>query len=293
MERLWIPDHGYPRGMTNQTIDYPGRTGDMRDEPDHGEESYVGHDRLAGKVAVVTGGDSGIGRAVCIAYAREGADLVVSYLPEEQEDAEEVARLVRDAGREVELVPGDLRREEQCKALVDRAVERFGRVDVLVSNAAHQMAQQGGIADITTEQLTRTVETNIYAMFWLCRYALPHMPAGGAIITTSSIQATTPSPQLLDYATTKGAIVTFTQGLAQQVGEQGIRVNSVAPGPVWTPLIPATMPEEKVESFGTDSPVGGRPGQPAELAPAFVFLASDESSFVSGEVLSVTGGKPF
>jgi hypothetical protein len=277
--------------MTSQKIDYPGLTEDMDSRPDHGEQSYTGSGRLQGRVAVVTGGDSGIGRAVAIAFAREGADLVLSYLPEEESDGSDTAAVVRDAGRTAEPVPGDLRREEACVELIERTVNRFGRVDVLVSNAAHQMAQADGIAGISTDQLRRTVETNLYAMFWLCRAALPHMPEGGSIITTSSIQATKPSPSLLDYAMTKGAIVTFTKGLAQEAAERGIRVNSVAPGPIWTPLIPATMPGGAVESFGEDTPLG-RAGQPAELAPAFVFLASEESSFITGEVLAVTGGKP-
>jgi NAD(P)-dependent dehydrogenase (short-subunit alcohol dehydrogenase family) len=273
----------------------PGRSGSvtsrMGDEPDHGEETYVGHGRLRDQVAVVTGGDSGIGRAVALAFAREGADVVLSYLEGEDEDARETARLVEEAGRKAVLFPADLTQEEACRALVDRAVEELGRIDVLVNNAAYQMAQPGGIADITTEQFDRVMRTNVYAMFWLCKMALPHMRAGSSIINTSSIQASSPSPELLDYATTKAAIVNFTRGLASMVAEQGIRVNSVAPGPIWTPLIPATMTEEKVESFGTQTPLG-RAGQPAEVATAFVFLASPESSYVTGEVIAVTGGAP-
>jgi NAD(P)-dependent dehydrogenase (short-subunit alcohol dehydrogenase family) len=273
----------------------PGRqesvTSRMGEEPDHGEETYRGHGRLQDQVAVITGGDSGIGRAVALAFAREGADVVIAYLEGEDEDARVTAGHVEDAGRKAVLVPGDLTQEEACRALVDRAVEELGRIDVLVNNAAYQMAQPGGIADITTEQLDRVMKTNIYAMFWLCKMALPHMEAGGSIINTSSIQASSPSPELLDYATTKAGIANFTRGLAQMVAEQGIRVNSVAPGPIWTPLIPATMPEEKVESFGTQTPLG-RAGQPAEVATAFVFLASPESSYVTGEVLAVTGGGP-
>jgi NAD(P)-dependent dehydrogenase (short-subunit alcohol dehydrogenase family) len=273
----------------------PGRAGSvtsrMGDEPDHGEETYVGHGRLRDQVAVVTGGDSGIGRAVALAFAREGADVVLSYLEGEDEDARETARLVEEAGRKAVLFPADLTQEEACRALVDRAVEELGRIDVLVNNAAYQMAQPGGIADITTEQFDRVMRTNVYAMFWLCKMALPHMRAGSSIINTSSIQASSPSPELLDYATTKAAIVNFTRGLASMVAEQGIRVNSVAPGPIWTPLIPATMTEEKVESFGTQTPLG-RAGQPAEVATAFVFLASPESSYVTGEVIAVTGGGP-
>ena len=200
-------------------------------------------------------------------------------------------RIVEEAGRRAVLVPTDLVREEACQALVDRAVSELGRIDILVNNAAYQMAQPGGIADITTEQLDRVMRTNVYAMFWLCRMALPHMKAGASIINTSSVQSSSPSPELLDYATTKAAIVNFTRGLAQSVAEQGIRVNAVAPGPIWTPLIPATMPPEKVKDFGTQTPMG-RAGQPAEVATAFVFLASPESSYVTGEVIAVTGGNP-
>ena len=272
-------------------IEHPGHTDDMRTEPDHGEESYVGSGRLEGRRAVITGGDSGIGRAVAIAFAREGADVVLSYLPEEQDDAEVTAGFVRDAGRTAVLVPGDIREEAQCTLVVDRAVAELGGIDVLVVNAAYQMAQEGGLLDITTEQLDRVMKTNIYALFWLCTAAVPHLAPGSSIITTSSIQAYQPSPQLLDYATSKAGIVNFTKGLAQQLAEQGIRVNTVAPGPVWTPLIPATMPGEKVDGFGEDTPLG-RAAQPAELAPAYVFFASQESSYVTGERLGVAGGKP-
>jgi hypothetical protein len=263
----------------------------MRDEPDHGEDSYQGHGRLEGRATVITGGDSGIGRAVALAFAREGADVVLAYLAGEDEDAQETARLVEAAGRRAVLVPGDLTQEEACRELVDRAVQELGRIDVLVNNAAYQMAQPGGIADITTEQFDRVMRTNLYAMFWLSKMALPHMPEGGSIINTSSVQSSSPSPELLDYAMTKAAIVNFTRGLADMVAEQGIRVNSVAPGPIWTPLIPATMPEEKVESFGKDVPLG-RAGQPIEVATAFVYLASNDASYITGEVLAVTGGKP-
>jgi NAD(P)-dependent dehydrogenase (short-subunit alcohol dehydrogenase family) len=263
----------------------------MREEPDHGEDSYQGHGRLKDQVAVITGGDSGIGRAVALAFAREGADVVICYLDGEDEDGQETARLVQEAGRRVVRVPTDLTREEACRALVDRAIDEFGRIDILVNNAAYQMAQSGGIADITTAQFDRVMKTNVYAMFWLCKMALPHMRAGSAIINTSSVQASSPSPELLDYATTKAAIANFTRGLASMVAERGIRVNSVAPGPIWTPLIPATMPAEKVEDFGKQTPLG-RAGQPAEVATAFVYLASPESSYVTGEVLAVTGGQP-
>jgi NAD(P)-dependent dehydrogenase (short-subunit alcohol dehydrogenase family) len=266
-------------------------TGAMGEQPDHGEESYRGHGRLQDQVAVVTGGDSGIGRAVALAFAREGADVVIAYLEGEDEDGRETARLVEEAGRRAVLVPTDLTREEACRALVDRTVEELGRIDVLVNNAAYQMVQPGGIADITTEQFDRVMKTNLYAMFWLCKMALPHMPRGASIINTSSVQASSPSPELLDYATTKAGIANFTRGLASMVAEQGVRVNSVAPGPIWTPLIPATMPPEKVESFGRQTPLG-RAGQPAEVATAFVFLASPESSYITGEVIAVTGGQP-
>jgi NAD(P)-dependent dehydrogenase (short-subunit alcohol dehydrogenase family) len=263
----------------------------MDEQPDHGEETYRGTGRLEGRVAIVTGGDSGIGRAVALAFAREGADVVLSYLEGEEDDGETTAQLVQDAGRRAVKVPGDLTEESACDALIDRTVAEFGRIDVLVNNAAYQMAQPGGLADITTEQFDRVMRTNLYAMFWLCKKALPHLGEGSSIINTSSVQASSPSPELLDYATTKAGIANFTRGLASMLGEKGIRVNSVAPGPVWTPLIPATMPEEKVESFGEQTPLG-RVGQPAEVAPAFVFLASAEASYITGEVLAVTGGQP-
>jgi len=263
----------------------------MGEEPDHGESSYRGTGKLQDRVAVVTGGDSGIGRAVALAFAREGADVVVAHLPGEDEDGRRTAELVRDAGRRCVVVPVDLTTEEACQALLDQVVDEFGHIDVLVNNAAYQMAQPGGIADITSEQFDRVLKTNLYALFWLCKKALPHIPRGGSIINTSSVQASSPSPALLDYATTKAGIVNFTRGLATTAAESGIRVNSVAPGPIWTPLIPATMPEEQVESFGEQTPLG-RAGQPAEVAPAYVFLASAESSYVTGEVIAVTGGQP-
>ncbi|WP_246456333.1 SDR family oxidoreductase [Nocardioides mesophilus] len=217
--------------------------------------------------------------------------MLISYLAGEDEDGQETARLVEEAGRKAVLVPTDLVEEAACAEVVDRAVEEFGRIDILVNNAAYQMAQPGGIADITTEQLDRVMKTNLYALFWMCQKALPHMPRGSCIINTSSVQASSPSPPLLDYATTKAGIANFTRGLAEMVAGDGIRVNSVAPGPIWTPLIPATMPAEQVESFGRSTPLG-RAGQPAEVAPAFVFLASPESSYITGEVVAVTGGKP-
>ena len=266
-------------------------TSEMRDEPDHGESSYTGTGKLTDKVAVITGGDSGIGRAVALAFAREGADIVLAYLEEEDEDGRRTAALVEEAGRKAVLVPGDLTSEEACRALVDRAVDEFGRIDLLVNNAAYQMVQTGGIADITTEQFDRVLKTNLYAMFWLCKMSLPHMPRGGGIINTASVQASTPGPELLDYATTKAGIVNFTRGLAPTAAKDGIRVNAVAPGPIWTPLIPATMPTERAEEHGETAPLG-RAGQPAEVAPAFVFLASADASYITGEVVAVTGGKP-
>jgi NAD(P)-dependent dehydrogenase (short-subunit alcohol dehydrogenase family) len=279
-----------PDEQRGQEQRHPGSGEAMGPEPDHGEKSYVGHGRLTDRKAVITGGDSGIGRAVAVAFAREGADVLLSYLDEEQEDAERTAELVRDAGREVVLVPGDIRDEAHCAHIVDRAVAELGRIDVLVNNAAYQMSQDDGLLGISTEQFDRVFKTNVYAMFWLCKAAVPHMRPGSCIINTSSIQAFQPSPELLDYATTKAAIVNFTKALSADLLGKGIRVNSVAPGPVWTPLIPATMPEEKVDSFGAQTPMG-RAAQPAELAPPYVFFASQESSYVTGEVLGVTGGQ--
>jgi NAD(P)-dependent dehydrogenase (short-subunit alcohol dehydrogenase family) len=269
----------------------PGSTAAMPDKPDHGEESYQGFGRLTGRKAIITGGDSGIGRAVAIAYAREGADVLISYLPEEEDDARDTAQLIEKAGRTAVLVPGDIRDEAHCVAIVERAVAELGGVDILVNNAAYQMAQPGGITDITTEQFDRVMKTNLYAMFWLTKAAVPHLQPGATIINTASIQAYQSSSQLLDYATTKGGIVAFTKALAEDLAEKGIRVNAVAPGPIWTPLIPATMTDEKVESFGSDTPLG-RAGQPAELAPAYVYFASPESSYTTGEILGITGGKP-
>ncbi|MDQ3385564.1 MAG: SDR family oxidoreductase [Actinomycetota bacterium] len=272
-----------------EQIDHPGLTGDMDVKPDHGEETYRGSGRLEGRRAIITGGDSGIGRAVAIAFAREGADVVIAYLPDEEEDAQETLRWIEEAGRKGVAVPGDIQEEAHCQAIVARAVEELGGVDVLVNNAAYQMALDG-FESLTTEQLERTYRTNVFAMIWLCKAALPHLEPGASIINTSSVQAYQPSTELLDYASTKAAIVNVTKNLAQELADRGIRVNSVAPGPVWTPLIPATMEADKVEQFGQQVPIG-RAGQPAELAPAFVFFASQESSYVTGEVLGVTGGK--
>ncbi|MFI6277278.1 SDR family oxidoreductase [Streptomyces sp. NPDC050988] len=284
------PADKHPRpDFPQQDQEHPGWTGPMDPPPDHGETSYEGSGLLNDRKAVVTGGDSGIGRAVALAYAREGADVLFTYLPEEGQEAAETARLVEDAGRKAVAVPCDIREEEQCRRLVERAVDEFGRIDILVNNAAYQMSQPDGIEAISTEQFDRVVHTNLYGMFWLCKMALPHIPAGGSIINTTSVQAYKPSPHLLDYAMTKGAIVTFTQGLAQMLSSAGIRVNAVAPGPVWTPLIPATLPD--TAEFGKQAPLG-RPAQPAEMAPAFVFLASPQASFITAEILNATGGTP-
>jgi NAD(P)-dependent dehydrogenase (short-subunit alcohol dehydrogenase family) len=275
-----------PQSQDSQEISHPGTTAEMDVEPDHGEDSYRGTGRLTGKRAVITGGDSGIGRAVAIAFAREGADVLIAYLPEEEEDARETAQLIEKAGRKAVTVPGDIRDEAHCTSIIRRAVSDLGGLDILVNNAAYQMSQDNGIADITTEQFDRVMKTNLYAMFWLSKEAVQHMGPGSTIINTASIQAYQSSPNLLDYATTKAGIVAFTKALAADLAQRGIRVNAVAPGPIWTPLIPATMPKEKVESFGEDTPMG-RAGQPAELAPAYVFFASQESSYVTGEVLGV------
>src|SRR3954471_23147169 len=282
--------HDQPETEGEQ-LQHPGATGSMGDEPDHGEQSYRGSGRLTGKRAVITGGDSGIGRAVAIAFSREGADVLISYLPEEEDDARETAQLIEKAGRKAVTVPGDIRDESHCASIVQKAVSDLGGLDILVNNAAYQMSQDNGIFDITTEQFDRVMKTNLYAMFWLSKAAVQHMRPGSTIINTASIQAYQPSPNLLDYATTKAGIIAFTKALGANLAEKGIRVNAVAPGPIWTPLIPATMPKDKVESFGEDTPMG-RAGQPAELAPAYVFFASQESSYISGEVLGVPGGKP-
>ena len=270
-----------------QEQDLPGEEAAMQPLADHGQDSYVGDGRLAGLVAVITGGDSGIGRAVALAYAREGADVVVSYLNEE-DDARETCRLVEEAGRRSVAIPGDIGDEEHCAAIIQRAVDEFGRIDILVNNAAHQ-DRFDSIEDISSDEWRHTFATNIDAMFYLSRAAVPHMSAGASIINTSSVQAFTPSASLLPYATTKGAIVTFTKALAKSLAEQGIRVNVVCPGPVWTPLIPASTDAEQVAKFGQQSPFG-RPAQPAELAGVYVFLASPEASYVSGSAYGVHGG---
>ncbi|WP_108396351.1 SDR family oxidoreductase [Devosia submarina] len=267
----------------------PGSSAKMDPVPDYGEDSYKGSGRLAGKKALITGADSGIGRAVALAFAREGADVAVSYLNEE-EDAAETKRLVESAGRQCLLIPGDISKAAHCRQLVSQTVDAFGQIDILVNNAAHQNTFES-LEEIPDEEWEVTMATNISAMFYITKAAVAHMKEGSAIINTSSVNADTPSPQLLAYATTKGAIQNFTAGLAQLLAEKGIRANTVAPGPVWTPLIPSTMPEEKVKNFGKQVPMG-RPAQPRELAPVYVMLASDESSYVSGATIAVTGGKP-
>ena len=267
----------------------PGVEAGMRPAADHGEESYRGCDRLRDRAAIVTGSDSGIGRAVALAFAREGADVLVSYLSE-HEDAKETVRLVEDAGRRAVAVAGDIGDKSHCDAIVDRAVQEFGRVDVLVNNAAFQTVHDS-ITEHPAEEIERIFRTNMLAMFWLCQAAVPHMEPGSTIINTTSIQAAQPSPELLHYASTKGAISTFTKGLAQELAEKGIRVNAVAPGPIWTPLVVMSFPAEKNAEFGSDTPLG-RPGQPGELAPIYVFLATEDSQYISGEVIGATGGKP-
>jgi NAD(P)-dependent dehydrogenase (short-subunit alcohol dehydrogenase family) len=267
----------------------PGETREMAPQPDHGEHSYKGCGKLAGRAALITGADSGIGRAVAIAFAREGADVLISYL-EEHEDAQETARWVEQAGRKAVLMAGDIADPTHCKKLVARAVEEFGRLDILVNNAAYQMTYHS-LDEISEAEWDKTFRTNIYSMFYLAKAAVPHMKPGSAIVNTSSINAKSPNPTLLAYATTKGAIANFTAGLAQLLAERGIRVNCVAPGPIWTPLIPSTMAEKSVEKFGENTPLG-RPGQPAELAPAYVLLASDDGSYMTGAMIPVTGGRP-
>jgi NAD(P)-dependent dehydrogenase (short-subunit alcohol dehydrogenase family) len=267
----------------------PGRTAPLNPPPDHGEKTYKGAGKLAGKVAVITGADSGIGRAVAIAFAREGADVAIAYLNED-EDASETARWVAEAGRQSLLLPGDITEPAHCRAIVAKTVERFGRIDVLVNNAAYQMTYNG-LEEISDEEWDKTFSTNIGAMFRITKAAVPHMQPGSAIVNTTSVNADNPNPGLIAYAATKGAIQNFTGGLAQLLAGKGIRANCVAPGPIWTPLIPSTMDADSVKNFGSQVPMK-RPGQPAELAPAYVMLASDEASYVSGATIAVTGGKP-
>lgn len=284
------PTRQYPQPpFERQPQTAPGLAQQMTPKPDHGETSYKGFGRLAGRRALITGADSGIGRAAAIAFAREGADVALNYLPGEEADAQEVIKLVEEAGRKAVRLPGDVGDEAFCNQLVEQSVKQLGGLDILVNVAGKQVFVED-IADLTTQQLEATFRTNVFAMFWLCKAALPHLPPGATIINTTSIQSYQPSPGLLDYASSKAAITAFTHGLAKQVVHKGIRVNAVAPGPVWTPLQPSGgQPQEKVEKFGSEAPMK-RPGQPAELAPIYVLLASQESSFVTGEVYGVTGG---
>ena len=267
----------------------PGSDAELTPQADHGEETYRGFGRLADKVALITGGDSGIGRAVAIAFACEGADVSISYLPEEERDAQETLRWIEKAGRVGVALPGDITDEAHCERMIDETFDRFGRLDILVNNAAFQRSHEQ-IEAFSSEEFDRTFKTNVYAMFWLCRAALPLMKAGSSIINTASIQAYDPSPTLLAYAATKGAIVNFTKALSQMAMKQGVRINAVAPGPVWTPLIASTLPEKSVRNFGADTAFG-RAAQPVELAPLFVFLASNEARYVTGEVYGATGGQ--
>ncbi|MEI4484302.1 MULTISPECIES: SDR family oxidoreductase [unclassified Phyllobacterium] len=285
-----------PRGLyptppfPDQPQPAPGLARKMNPTPDHGEQSYRGSGKLTGRNALITGGDSGIGRAAAIAFAREGADVAIAYLPDEEADAEEVIRLVEEEGRKAIGLPGDIKEESWCRALVERAVSELGGLDILLVNAGRQQYREK-IEELSTDDFDKTMKTNLYALHWIVQAAVPHMPVGSSVITTASIQAYQPSPILLDYATTKAGIVAYTKALAKQLIERGIRANVVAPGPVWTALQPSGgQPDEKVKNFGKDSDFG-RPGQPVELAPVFVLLASQEASFINGEVYGVTGGK--
>jgi NAD(P)-dependent dehydrogenase (short-subunit alcohol dehydrogenase family) len=279
------PEAPYPEQQQSE----PGVETEMDPKPDHGETSYKGSGKLAGKKTIITGGDSGIGRAVAIAFAREGADVLISYL-DEHEDAQETARLVEEAGQKAILVPGDISDEQQCKEIINRAISEFGQLDVLVNNAAYQMSRDS-IQEVSSEEWEKTFRTNIHPLFYLCKAVEEHLKPGSTIVNTTSVNAYKAPPQLIAYSATKAAIQNFTASMAQLWAEKGIRVNCVAPGPIWTPLIPATMPPEKVKSFGQDVPLK-RPGQPAELAPAFVLLASQDSSYMTGSTVQVTGGYP-
>lgn len=285
------PTTQYPKmDIPEQSQPEPGLDAELQPKADHGENTYRGSERLKGRKALVTGADSGIGRAVAIAYAREGADVVLSYLSSEKSDASEVIKIIEETGQKAVPIPGDISDESFCAELVNDAIKALGSIDILVNNAGRQLYIQN-ISELSTEQLRSTYETNIFAMFWLTKLILPHMPKGGSIINTTSIQAYQPSPGLLDYASTKAAIANFTHGLAKQLISKGIRVNGVAPGPIWTPLQPSHgQPMEKLTQFGQKAPIG-RAGQPAELAPAYVFLASQKSSYVVGEIIGVTGGQ--
>ncbi len=285
------PTKQYPSPkFSKQTQPEPGLARKMDPKPDHGETSYEGTGRLKGRKALVTGCDSGIGRATAIAFAREGADVVINYLPEEESDAKEVVDIIRETRQKVVAIPGDISDEAFCKQLIEKTVNGIGGLDILANVAGKQVAKKS-IKELTTDQFDKTFKTNIYAMFWLCKYALPYLPPGSSIINTASIQSYQPSPQLLDYASTKAAIVGFTKSLAKQLIDQGIRVNAVAPGPVWTPLQPSHgQPKNAIPSFGEQTPMK-RPGQPVEVAPAYVFFASQESSYITAEILGVTGGQ--
>jgi NAD(P)-dependent dehydrogenase (short-subunit alcohol dehydrogenase family) len=286
------PTTQYPRPpFEEQSQKAPGLDRDMKPKPDCGEDTYHGFGRLEGRKALITGGDSGIGKAVAIAYAREGADVAINYLPQEEADAKEVVALIKKAGRKAVAIPGDISNEAFARGMVKQAAKDLGGLDIVVNVAGKQVAQQH-IGKITTEQFDLTFRTNVYALFWICQTALPLMPKGATIINTASIQSYVQSPSLLDYASTKAAIVAFTKALAKEIAADGIRVNAVAPGPVWTVLQPSGgQPTEKLPKFGSQTPLG-RPGQPAELAPIYVLLASQESSYVTGEVYGVTGGNP-
>lgn len=285
------PVKQYPTSdaISKQSQPEPGLDAKLTPRADHGEATYVGSKRLQGRKALITGGDSGIGRAVAIAFAREGADVVINYLQEEESDAKDVINEIEKAGVKAVAIPGDITNEAFCKQLVDSAAAELGGIDILVNNAGKQVFVEA-LDDLSSEQFEKTFKTNVFAMFWITKAAVPHMPKGGSIINTTSIQSYQPSPGLLDYASTKGAITAFTKSLAKMLAEKGIRVNAVAPGPIWTPLQPSHgQPQEKLVKFGDDTPLG-RPGQPAELAPAYVFLASQESSYITAEVIGVTGG---
>jgi NAD(P)-dependent dehydrogenase (short-subunit alcohol dehydrogenase family) len=289
-KRMEDPLQQYPVPPYDDQLQAPPGTEDMlQPGADHGELTYKGSGKLQGRKAVITGGDSGIGRAVAIAFAREGADVVISYLNEDA-DAEETAKYVREAGKKAVLIPGDISQEAHCRYIIERSVDELGEIDILVNNAAYQMTHDS-IQDLSAAELDRTFKTNVYAMFWLCQAAEQFLKPGSTVVNTTSVNAYKPSPGLLAYASTKGAIQNFTSGLAQLWAPKGIRVNCVAPGPIWTPLIPSTMPAEKVKNFGKDTPLQ-RAGQPAELAAAFVLLASQDSSYMTGSTVQVTGGTP-
>lgn len=285
------PRSQYPElDIPEQHQSEPGLDKELSPKADHGEKTYRGSERLKGRKALITGADSGIGRAVAIAYAREGADLVLNYLPEEEPDMKDLLPILEETGRKIVTVPSDISNESFCNTLVENAISALGGLDILVNNAGKQVSVPN-ILELSTEQMRSTFETNIFAMFWITKASLPHLQAGSSIINTTSIQAYQPSPDLLDYASTKAAIVNFTHGLAKQLIEKGIRVNGVAPGPIWTPLQPSHGQQmEKLTKFGQQAPIG-RAGQPAELAPAYVFLASQESSYIIGEIIGVTGGQ--